>query len=144
MTRKVAQNTRPSFLHVRKKEGLGTRLILGVDFTDTWYSFTLRLPGLNPCLRAPTTYNQCFHPCNARVYMYLAQFLDYSLSSWRWYTLLIYLCSILRVTLVTILLNPVHNIHYSSLLLSFFVFLSYLQCYVCFCVCPPLTGCTSY
>ena len=44
VTRKVAQNTRPSFSHMW--EGLGTRLILGVDVTDTWYRFALWLPGL--------------------------------------------------------------------------------------------------
>ena len=53
VTRKVAQNTRPLFLHVR--EGLGTRLILGIDLTDTWYRFVLWLPGLHP--RSPTTHD---------------------------------------------------------------------------------------
>ena len=53
MTRKVAQNTRPTFSHVR--EGLGMRLILGVDLTDTWYRFALWLPGLHP--GSPTTHS---------------------------------------------------------------------------------------
>ena len=77
-TRKVTQNTRPS--HVQ--EGLGMRLIHGVDLTDTWYRFAL---GFQVCIQArpPHTAScQAFHPCNALVYMYLTQFLDYSLSSW--------------------------------------------------------------
>ena len=58
------------------------RLIHGVDLTDTWYRFAL---GFQVCIQArpPHTAScQAFHPCNALVYAYLTQFLDYSLSSW--------------------------------------------------------------
>ena len=70
VTRKVAQNTTPSFSHMWK--GWGTRLILGVNLTDTWYRFTLRL---QVCIQArpPHTASwQAFRICNVWVYMYLA------------------------------------------------------------------------
>ena len=82
VTRKVAQNTRPSFSHMWK--GLGTTLILGVNLTDTWYRFALRLQVCIQACPPHTASCQAFHLCNAWVYMYLTQFLDYSLSSWWW------------------------------------------------------------
>ena len=79
--RKVTQNTMPSFSHMWNCWGI--RLILGVDLTDTC-RFALRL---QVCIQArpPHTAScQAFHLCNAWVYMYLTQFLDYLLSSWWW------------------------------------------------------------
>ena len=55
VTRKVTQNTRPSFSSFSDvQQCLGMRPILEADLIDTWYRFALRLPGLHPGL--PTTH----------------------------------------------------------------------------------------
>ena len=63
------------------REGLGTRLILGVDLTDTWYRFTLWLPGLHPCSLLAKLFILAMPGCTC---ISCSSWITCSLPSWRW------------------------------------------------------------